>query len=306
MAKKLPPFLIRLSEHLTRLGEALASQLEESAAPIITNYKLFLEVRRLYRNGRKLYLRKQTPNIDDFERARRNLIQANVLTHDQNYRQAYRIISNSDLPAEGICCIVDPFCYVSHLSAMQRYGLTDRRPKSLHLTVPGQAMLKELREKVMREDYDDDWGEPDELLLFKYPSHPPRVRRRPVHLFHTVHLGEQIPIRGGSFARIATIGQTFLDMVTEPALSGGMAHVLDVWRKHARIYLDDIFDAVNKAPTTIAKIRAGYILEEDLGFKDNRIKTWAQCAQRGGSRVLDPTKPYAPTYSEKWMISINV
>jgi predicted transcriptional regulator of viral defense system len=307
MAEKLADFQKRqFPERLTRLGKALASKLEESRLPLVTSYMLFGEMWAHYETGEKLFLRSHSPNADSFGRVRRNLLDAKVLIPDRDYRSAYRITSNADSAADGICCIVNPFCYVSHISAMQRYGITNRRPKDLHVSEPRHPRLRELKEQVMREDFGEDWRDVDGLIPFKFLSHPRRVRQQPLSVFQTAHPGSHVSLRGGSFARMASIGQTFLDSVVEPTLCGGMAHVIDVWRKNARIYLDDIIFAIDGAPNAVSKVRAGYILDEILGVEDNRIDDWVQFARRGGTRRLDPTKPYIPKFSEKWMISKNV
>ncbi len=53
-------------------------------------------------------------------------------------------------------------------------------------------------------------------------------------------------------------------------------------------------------------MRAGYILDERLNIKNDRIEAWTKYAQRGGSRKLDPSSDYIPEWSEKWCISINI
>jgi len=95
-------------------------------------------------------------------------------------------------------------------------------------------------------------------------------------------------------------------MLSNPELCGGMAHVIDVWKESAKTYLDEIIQAIDKSPKSIIKCRAGYIIEQILNIKDCKVSKWSEFAQRGGSRVLDPNSPYAPEFSEKWMISINV
>ena len=101
------------------------------------------------------------------------------------------------------------------------------------------------------------------------------------------------------------MAQTFLDTLLRPDLCGGMGHVLDVWAEHALAHLEDVVRVVDVAPTAIAKVRAGYILEERLGLSHPTVTGWRKFAQRGGSRVLDPDQPFAPTFSETWMLSLG-
>ena len=56
----------------------------------------------------------------------------------------------------------------------------------------------------------------------------------------------------------------------------------------------------------IDKIRAGYLLTEVCSLTDSVVESWTQFAQRGGSRKLDPETEYAPEFSERWKLSINV
>ena len=294
---------------LTYLEVALAEQLQKIEQPVITTYQLFHELRTLYMSGRKLYARKSLPDREDLRRRRYNLESASVLAPDRDYtHRAYRILGNSDRAAEEIACIVDRFCYIAHLSAMARYGLTDRRPEALHLSTPHKRILPELVRQAMIEDYGANTLEElddEQVMALHGVGHPAKLRKRPLAVFATAHPGRSIPLRG-TYARIASIGQTFADMLEEPAACGGMRHVLEVWHEHASIYLEDIIAVVDKRPKGVTKVRAGYILEEYLGLTDSRIDAWTQFAQRGGSRVLDPHAPFARTYSEKWMLSLNV
>ena len=133
--------------------------------------------------------------------------------------------------------------------------------------------------------------------------HPRYVRQRPVQLHRSRDVINAVQDRN-SFTRVATIGQTFLDMLRRPGLCGGMAHVLEVWDGHAGNYLNDIVTAIDCA-SAVVKCRAGYIIEERLGLNDPRVAAWRSRARRGGSRRLDPGRPYVSIWSETWMISLN-
>ena len=136
-------------------------------------------------------------------------------------------------------------------------------------------------------------------------QHPARVRRRPisVHTSNTVRGFVGIP---DTETRLSTVGQTFLDMIQAPQLCGGMSHVLDVWEEHVKTYLPEVVDAVGSSPSQIVKSRAGYIIEERLKLRHPSVEAWKALGQQGGSRKLDPAREFASTFSETWMLSINV
>mgnify|MGYP001806008094 CR=1 FL=1 len=281
----------------SRAGHELLRRLEAAGRPIVSARGFAEQVIGLYRDGDGLLLRHLAPDRSDVARLRRGLERMRAIMPDIDYgTRALRILRVPDAPAEDICCLVDPTIYISHLSAMQRYGWTDRRPQALHLSRPNPRALPRSPESA------------NDLLAALAPrsvSHPRQVRGRDIQIFQTIHIGESLPLRS-SFARIASVGQVFLDMVDEPELCGGMAHVLDIWRAHAAGHLDILVKAIDAAASKMAKIRAGYILNELLGIDDSRVLAWTQFAQRGGSRLLDPAKPYASRFSERWMLSINV
>ena len=290
---------------LSRAGEHLANLLETNGKPVVTAFEFSRFVRRMYRESseKKLYLRRETPTLDDYNRLKGMLQKTNVIGLDRDYvrRGVMRVLAVSDLPAEDIVCLVDPTCYVSHLSAMQRWGLTDRRPDALMMTRPDRKTVAAKLQAWMAEFL----NEGEEKRLLRIIRHPSRVRGRVVHIHESKAAGASMKNRG-SDVRLSTIGRTFLDMLQEPGLCGGMAHVLDVWEEHAETYLDEIVATADTATSGLVKSRAGYILEERLGLQHPGIECWKAFGQRGSSRKLDPAKPFAPTFSETWMISLNV
>lgn len=279
--------------------------------PIVTTYQLFNQMRGLYQSGRKLWLRETFPDKKKLDRVRRELVELNVLTPDKDFQMGvYRIVDNSDCSAEEIIGIIEPFGYISHLSAMARYGLTDRRSKALQLTLPDTKMGKELwRREFFEKDYTEEERKSLDRSQIISPSprsnFPEKVRGQEISIKRTAHLASSQSIRG-SLARIETVGQVFASMLEDPDLCGGMKHVVEVWEEHAKVYLNDIIEAVEARPKGITKVRAGYLLNEMLGIQDSRIESWTQYAQRGGSRLLDPSSPFESTFSEKWMLSLNV
>ena len=212
---------------------------------------------------------------------------------------------NKPQPME-VACAVDPFAYVSHLSAMEYHGVTDRFPKVLYLCTPPDREWKEQAAARMEKDLKERKGS---YLAAKLPALRfqkfERIDGTRVELVRRSHRGAFKTIKSPPI-RVSMVGRTFLDMLREPELCGGMQHVVDTYREYAAKYLKLIIDEVSKHGTLIEQARAGYLLEKVCGLSIPLIDEWASKAQRGGSRKLDPQAEYAPFFSERWALSINV
>lgn len=219
---------------------------------------------------------------------------------------AYLLFGHAGATPQQIACALDPFAYVSHLSAMEYYGLTDRFPRILYLTTPPAAeWRKQAHERMQRE-----LGERYEAYVAtRLPklARPKwsKIDRTTVVLQERSQLGafKHVP---DSALRVATLGRVFLDMTREPQLCGGIQHVIDIFASDARQYLRLIVDECERHGKAIDKVRAGYLLTEVCRIQDPIVESWSQYAQRGGSRKLNPEAEYTSEFSDRWKLSINV
>lgn len=289
--------------------DAIERSILDNDLPIITFCDFFVLGHRLFHKatwGDEPL--KRFPRTWDQMRAKnalRRLESRAILVADSDFRSGVWRVTQSTRAgsAEEVACIADPFAYVSHLSAMQRYGLTDRSPQALHLTTPKRSIWNALRDERLRKDLPD--GEAIEKPILNRPGFKDNIRRRPI-VVHVSSNPWSPSALSGEETRMTSVGQTFADMLNEPHLCGGMRHVLDVWQRNADQWVSEIVSAIDEHGSQIVKVRAGYILSEVMGQHHPVLKSWEQFAQRGGSRKLDPNAKYAPQFSERWMISINV
>jgi predicted transcriptional regulator of viral defense system len=289
---------------LTRASDYALAMLSASSKPIFSDFELFSIVHAARNSESKLGFRKDNTLKESFESVRRNLRAAGAVTKDPDYVKSpiWRNMNVPNLPAEDIVCLADTTACVSHLSAMQRWGLTDRSPRALIITQPERAAAMPVLFAIMQAA---QLGEPPSPVALKPIRHPTTVRNRPLEVVTSKILGRSRVSRG-TFTRVATIGQTFLDMVQNPELCGGMSHVLDVWEEHARVYVDEIVEALDECHSDVAKSRAGYIFQERLGIKSPKIEKWKLTSRMGTNRKLDPNKEASLVRSLAWNLDLNV
>jgi predicted transcriptional regulator of viral defense system len=286
---------VELISQVSQVGHALATV----STPAITPYEL----------GKLVCLKGRMSDGNSLKHEYKRLIETltglGMLTQIADTGAFFLFGRLNATPAEVACCL-DPFAYVSHLSAMEHHGLTDRFPRILYLTTPPAVEWRKQADAKMHKDLGEFYEE------YKASALPRLTRPKMSSIGHTaIHLQERshlgaFRLVSGTSLRVATIGRVFLDMLREPRLCGGMQHVLDIYKSEGRRYFRLIVDEVERHGKPIDKVRAGYVLT-DLCRIDNPVfLEWEKLAQRGGSRKLDPDTEYSTVYSERWQLSINV
>lgn len=294
------------------LNRALILSLGELAQPVVTQYQLAVRLLRLcaagiFQGESIIDIPEEPPDTRFLNELLVTLTETGLIDPYPGFpsHAVFRLPGSTAAPIADIACSVDPFCFLSHLSAMEHHGLTNRLPTTLYLSSPSTANWTMFARERMQSDLGDLL---DDYLTNRLPRlRKPRfekINKTPVHRHDSSHLGAYINIRNRAL-RVSSIGRTFLDMLRAPDLCGGINHVIEVFDEHAEIYLDLIIGEVTRHGRAIDQVRAGYLLEERMGLTDDRFALWHTKAQRGGSRKLDPGGEYAPKFSETWQLSIN-
>ena len=277
--------------------------------PIVTDYHLGIILFNLYKtkeyDNKILRLKKEFPSRSDLQRIVSDIQHLGILSKKKGVssNRVYEVMGAAKVTPEETLCLIDPFCYLSHFSAMSFHGITERFPKIIHISTPSPKDWRNFAKERMQKDLGDDIENYNLPHLQKLSI--PKIEDKSIHTHSSLHLGAFKSIRDTNL-RVSTMGRTFLDMLKQPNLCGGIRHVLHVYKKWGEKYKPLIIKEIDRNGAPIDKVRAGYILENICGIQDKLIDSWTDYAQRGGSRKLCADDEFSAHYSERWMLSINI
>lgn len=290
------------------IKKALILLLDDIEQPIVRQYDLGKYFYKLFHSGNykssiiklartKLHNKTLARFIKEF--ANNGLLQPRA-------NQLFSIFGKPKISIEEILCYIDPFAYLSYLSAMRFHGLSSYNSRTIYLCSPKSDSWKILAIEQMKKDLGDLFEQYHISNLPKLVKFQPKIIDENLISWHTgLVLGKPLSV-ANSKVRVSTIGRTFLDMLKNPAYCGGMPHVVEVYQIHAKVYLNAIVDEIDKYGSQVDKVRAGYLLEE-CNLQHEKINAWQQkYVQRGGSRKLDPENKFSSIFSERWCLSLNV
>jgi predicted transcriptional regulator of viral defense system len=217
----------------------------------------------------------------------------------------YFVIANKDPSDLEIVCSLYNIGYITYLSAMRFYNLTNRIPKRIDYIAPTRPLWKKTQSQLLSENrIDGENLEKNNVFIPPYPSERIKIKGKYLNVHSRSHLYPHM--NKGESIRIISIGDLFLEMVRNPDLCGGFQHVLEVYEEMAEVLLNEIIDSVELYGNAIDKSRIGFILNSHLDIQDPIIDEWkAYSTARGGSRKMISNEPYSDSYSEDWCISLN-
>jgi hypothetical protein len=283
--------------------DAVLAALQAEPPPVLTDYAL----------GRLVYRAHQEASgsipasVHDYRQVLHFLLGHRIARNLGRLPEgrAMLLIGQRDPEPFTVLCCLDPFGYVSHLSAMEYHGLTDRLSKTIYFTTPPAPEWTQMASARMRRDLGEAYegyvkaGMPRlRRLVLK------RLDRRPIEYHHRRTAGGYRLAAHGA-VRVASLGRTWLEMLQDPDRCGGLQHVIEVFRERARDHLRLILAELERHGSEIDRARAGYLLEEHAGIQDPVLDAWQRRVQRGGSRKLCAHAEYSPRYSERWCLSLN-
>lgn len=278
----------------------------------ISTYELAVQLVRNYSTPKSsthaLNLRKDFPSIREVNFVRSQLEKYGVLARSESGGANYSlVVARPPEDDAELACALDPTCYASHQSALVYHGLTDQFPLATTMSVQSKSDWSVYVEERMKRDL----GAHLDRYQAEFLPQMQRVRvkskksRSNVVYFQPKLTPSYVLLRDGRL-RVSSIGRTFLEMLRQPDLCGGMPHVVSCFRASASRYVDLIFSEIDRFGAPIDKVRAGYLLERVANISDARLEAWLAFVARGGSRKVDPASPYAPEYSERWSLSLNL
>ena len=232
-----------------KLTKTIALYLGNLDQAVVTDYELCNIFVKIFVSGEfdgeKIDIRTDKfPDNRYYHEKLKSLIDSGVLDQHSDFpeNRVFRILGKKGFEVGDIACSVDPFAYISHLSAMAFHGITDRVPSMLIISSPDQRSWSMHASAKMKSDLKGhiyDYRDNGLPLLKKLRFH--KINKNPVERVSSIHHGAFKTVRGRSL-RVATIGRTFLDMVRVPGLCGGIRHVVDVFKEFGGEYASLIID----------------------------------------------------------------
>lgn len=231
------------------------------------------------------------------------LSSARKLISYREYPGLYRVTSayalQTPIEEDELIMELHPFAALSHYSALVFHQLTEDLPNQLHVSIPSgrsQSVMPVGTERA-------DWT----LVM------SPIVGRQPLQIEGTEVVWHRLDkffgfseySPKGYPVRVMTIEKTLIDGLATPEWCGGLTNVLRAWVMAKDAFsLERVLLFTEEAGIGILRQRVGFVLET-MGFFAPELSNWAVNAKRGGSSKLLASAPFAPTFSERWKLSIN-
>ena len=198
-----------------------------------------------------------------------------------------------------------PYAYLTHLSAMRHYSITDRIPKKIQIEIPSRPKWKSLLVEDIKKM--DVLAKDKDMILNYLPRYPKSNEiyfKKRILVSSTSKSLPYLTLDNG--VRVVEIGALFVEMINNPIECGGIEHVMDVFEEYGLIFKKKIYKAALES-SLISQARIGFIFEQILEQSDTEILKMKSRNKdlRGGSRVFLTGEDFSNVINIEWNLSLN-
>ena len=198
-----------------------------------------------------------------------------------------------------------PYAYLTHLSAMRHYSITDRIPKKIQIEIPSRPKWKSLLVEDIKK-MDVLAKDKDMILNYlpRYPKSDELYFKKRILVSSTSSPLSNLTLDNG--VRVIEIGALFVEMINNPKECGGIEHVIDVFTEYGVTFKKKIYKAALES-SLISQTRIGFIFEQILEQSDPEILKMKSRNKdlRGGSRVFLTGEDFSNIINIEWNLSLN-
>ena len=203
-------------------------------------------------------------------------------------------------PDEALLQEANPTAVLSHYTAAAYHNLTYELPMEYHLTYYPNSFIR-----LPLGTVPEDWVDVPKPRC----RTPKTIRGKPI-LWHKSKkewdFGHTLGFSQGYPIYVTDLERTLLDAIRFPERCGGITEVFRIWRRAVdSLRVDVLVNYVEQFSQALLRQRVGFILEE-IGITPPILEEWANKSVRGSSAKLIANSDFAPTFSERWKLSINV
>lgn len=217
----------------------------------------------------------------------------------------YFVKSRNKLTPVELLFPLFPHAYLTYLSAMRHYSITDRIPKQIQIELPSRAQWKAQNIEVVNQ-IDTSIDDKEIILKYlpRYPKNNDIYFKKKLLVSSTLSPKPYIQLDNG--VRVIEIGYLFVEMINNPKQCGGIDHVIDIFKEYGIAFKKKIYKAALES-SLVAQARIGLIFEEILKQNDPEITKmkYRNKDLRGGSRVFLAGEDFSNIINVEWSLSLN-
>ena len=237
----------------------------------------------------------------------------------------YFIKKGTKPTSEMAVSAIYPMGFLSHLTAMNLYGIGNTQTSGIYFTCPARKdwkglCLKNIKQRFKHFTISDSISKEyieingvvlsTQSILDPYPHQNILEEAGSTKALIIVNKKSSVESEWWNHCHIQNIVDLYLDMFRAPHYCGSISHVLKIYQNSLikdENLLQELISTLDKTGSIIDRARFGYIFDKILGIQIPQLKKWKdeQQNKRGSSRKLFSNFDFDSFFDDEWNISIN-